>query len=200
MSVNDDLPALHRRARVPEPECHGTEARRFSGVCLGAQMMATALGGRVEPSGGYQFGLQEDTCERRKAIGRPRVLAGCIAVPLVPTLHGECFTVPEGATRAGGRPTCCCRERAAIVASTWPSATDQFLRLPVRAATDVGGTEGTWDRVFSGGLQADGQQASDPAEESAMQPAGVRQVLGRPTSGRCLNSSRVIPGKRRSGI
>ena len=29
------------------------------GVCLGAQMMATALGGEVEPSGGYQIGLKK---------------------------------------------------------------------------------------------------------------------------------------------
>ena len=94
MSVNDDLPALHReRDYLAQAMAAG---KPVFGVCLGAQMMATALGATVEPSGGYQFGLRKIHVT---AAGHADPVFGCIATPLVPTLHGECFTVPEGATK-----------------------------------------------------------------------------------------------------
>ncbi len=94
MSVNDDLPALRReREYMQEAMDQGTPV---FGVCLGAQVMATALGGTVEPSGGYQFGLRKIHVT---AEGDADPVFGAVAVPLVPTLHGECFTIPEGAAR-----------------------------------------------------------------------------------------------------
>ena len=94
MSANDDLPGLHReREYLAEAMAGG---KPVFGVCLGAQMMATALGGAVEPSGGYQFGLRKIHVT---ADGDADPVFGAIAVPIVPTLHGECFTIPEGATR-----------------------------------------------------------------------------------------------------
>ena len=94
MSVNDDLPALHsEREYLAEAMATG---KPVFGVCLGAQMMATALGGAVEPSGGYQFGLRKIHVT---APGHADPVFGRIATPLVPTLHGECFTIPGGATK-----------------------------------------------------------------------------------------------------
>lgn len=65
------------------------------GVCLGAQLMARALGGKVEPTGGYEFGLRKIWITEE---GSRDLVFGKLRVPLVPTLHGECFTVPPGAT------------------------------------------------------------------------------------------------------
>ena len=94
MSVNDDLPALRdERQYLREAMAAG---RPVFGVCLGAQMMATALGGTVEPSGGYQFGLRKIHVT---AEGDTDPVFGAISTPVVPTLHGECFTIPDGAVR-----------------------------------------------------------------------------------------------------
>ena len=94
MSVNDDLPALHAERRYMREAL--ALGKPVFGVCLGAQMMATALGGRVEPSGGYQFGLRKIHVT---AEGDGDPVFGKIASPLVPALHGECFTVPDGAVK-----------------------------------------------------------------------------------------------------
>jgi GMP synthase (glutamine-hydrolysing) len=59
-------------------------------------MMAKALGGTVEPTGGYQFGLRKIYVTSE---GDADPVFSKIAVPLVPTLHGECFSVPPGAAR-----------------------------------------------------------------------------------------------------
>ena len=66
------------------------------GVCLGAQIMSTALGGDVGPTGGHQFGLRKISIT---AEGSTDPVFNKIQVPLVPTLHGDCFTVPQGATK-----------------------------------------------------------------------------------------------------
>ena len=94
MSVNDDLPSLWREREYLAGAMAG--GKPVFGVCLGAQMMAVALGGVVEPSGGYQFGLRKIHVT---AAGDADPVFGRIAAPLVPTLHGECFSIPEGATR-----------------------------------------------------------------------------------------------------
>ena len=94
MSVNDDLPALHaEREYMREALAIG---KPVFGVCLGAQMMATALGGRVGSSGGYQFGMRKIHISES---GDADPVFGRLSTPLVPTLHGECFTIPEGATK-----------------------------------------------------------------------------------------------------
>ena len=94
MSVNDDFPAFDaERACLRDAMLGG---KPVFGVCLGAQMMSTALGGVVEPTGGYQFGLRKI---HLTAAGSADPVFGKIAAPLVPTLHGECFTVPDGAVK-----------------------------------------------------------------------------------------------------
>ncbi len=66
------------------------------GICLGAQLMAAALGGVVEPTGGYQFGLKKILVT---AEGDADPVFSKIGVPLVPTLHGDCFSIPNGAVK-----------------------------------------------------------------------------------------------------
>ena len=91
-SANDPYPALsaERRFFVDAME----SGVPVFGVCLGAQLMSRALGGEVRRTGGYEFGLRKmwvtDEGSRDAVFGKLRV-------PLVPTLHGECFTVPPGA-------------------------------------------------------------------------------------------------------
>ena len=94
LSANDDYPAIHqereylRRAmRLGKPSL---------GICLGAQIMATALGGKVEPTGGYQFGLRKLYVT---AAGDADPVFSQMTIPLAPTLHGECFDLPGGVTR-----------------------------------------------------------------------------------------------------
>ncbi len=94
LSANDDYPALHReRAYLKLAMDQG---KPVFGVCLGAQLMARALGGAVEPTGGYQFGLRRISVT---AEGDADPVFSKIAVPLVPTLHGDCFTIPSGAVK-----------------------------------------------------------------------------------------------------
>ena len=93
-SANDDYPAIHReREYLRRALALGTPVL---GICLGAQIMATALGGSVKPSGGYQFGLRKLDVT---AAGATDPVFGKLTIPLAPTLHGECFSIPHGATR-----------------------------------------------------------------------------------------------------
>ena len=93
-SANDGLPALNSE-RAYLREALGEDKPIF-GVCLGAQMMATALGGVVEPSGGYQIGLKKISVT---AEGKIDPVFGNIEIPLVPTLHGDTFSIPDGALK-----------------------------------------------------------------------------------------------------
>lgn len=99
MSANDNLPALIQEMAYLRAATTGDVGNReptpVVGICLGAQLLSRALGGAVAPTGGYQFGLRKiDITE----AGRTDPAFGEISIPLVPTLHGEQFTVPAGAT------------------------------------------------------------------------------------------------------
>ena len=91
-SANDGYPAL-RSEREYMTEAMASRVPVF-GVCLGAQLMSRVLGGVVAPTGGYEFGLRKMWVT---ADGSRDPVFGKLRVPLVPTLHGECFTVPPGA-------------------------------------------------------------------------------------------------------
>ena len=94
MSANDDLPALHQeRAYLKAAMSQGIPV---FGICLGAQLMSTALGGVVDPTGGHQFGLRKIMIT---AQGDADPVFSKITVPLVPTLHGDCFSIPPGAVK-----------------------------------------------------------------------------------------------------
>ena len=92
-SANDCYPALRAERRLlADGMASGVPV---FGVCLGAQLMARALGGEVGPTGGYEFGLRKIWITE---AGSRDPVFGKLRVPLVPTLHGECFTVPPDAT------------------------------------------------------------------------------------------------------
>ena len=91
-SANDGYPALRsERGFLADAMAAGVPV---FGVCLGAQLMARALGGEVGPTGGYEFGLRKMWITEE---GSRDPVFGKLRVPLVPTLHGEHFTVPPGA-------------------------------------------------------------------------------------------------------
>ena len=92
-SANDCYPALREERRLMA-DAMASGVPVF-GVCLGAQLMSRALGGEVAPTGGYEFGLRKIWITEE---GSSDPVFGKLRVPLVPTLHGECFTVPSGAT------------------------------------------------------------------------------------------------------
>ena len=93
LSANDDFPALVQERELLSGACRA--GIPVFAVCLGAQLLCRALGGQVQPTGGYQFGLRKISITEE---GDADPVFGNILVPLVPTLHGECFSIPEGAT------------------------------------------------------------------------------------------------------
>ena len=95
MSANDDLPALRQEMDYLRAAATGSPPTPVLGICLGAQLLSRAMGGEVQPTGGYQFGLRKIDVT---AAGAADPVFREIAVPLVPTLHGERFTVPDGGT------------------------------------------------------------------------------------------------------
>ena len=158
MSVNDDLPALHAEREYMRKAL--TTGKPVFGVCLGAQMMATALGGVVEPSGGYEFGLRKIHIT---AEGDADPVFGVIATPLVPTLHGECFTIPQGAVKLAEAHMLCRNgsfRRINMAFRYGPSYAFQFEPQLTLDELKV------WDRVFSTDYELMGN-AFDPVEESA---------------------------------
>lgn len=94
MSANDGYPALRREMEYLRTAAE--TGKPVLGVCLGAQLLSRALGGTVEPTGGYQFGLRKLWISEE---GHTDPAFSNIAIPLVPTLHGECFSIPRGATK-----------------------------------------------------------------------------------------------------
>ena len=94
-SANDRNPALQQQEiEYLRAAAAGDPPVPVVGVCLGAQLLARALGGAVAATGGYQFGLRKIEVT---AAGAADPAFREVAVPLVPTLHGERFSVPPGA-------------------------------------------------------------------------------------------------------
>ncbi len=93
LSANDPYPAIQKEQRF-FTDAIAAEVPIF-GVCLGAQIMARALDATVEPTGGYEFGLRKIWITKE---GSNDPVFSKLQVPLVPTLHGEHFGVPAGAT------------------------------------------------------------------------------------------------------
>ena len=99
MSANDNYPALIQEMAYLREAATGNlgsvAPTPVLGICLGAQLLSRALGGAVAPTGGYQFGLRKIDVT---ADGAADPVFREIKIPLVPTLHGEQFTVPPDAT------------------------------------------------------------------------------------------------------
>ncbi|HDS1558310.1 GMP synthase [Stenotrophomonas maltophilia] len=89
----DSIALLQRRLHLQRPTL---------GICLGAQLMARALGAEVAPSGGKEIGfaplLLTDEGQRSPLL----------ALQGIPVLHwhGEAFELPDGAHRLASTPAC----------------------------------------------------------------------------------------------
>jgi len=94
MSVNDDLPWIPPALALVQDAVRQNVP--VLGHCLGAQVMAKALGGRVQPNSVKEIGWGEvtvsDNALAREWFGS---LDGFTAFHW----HGETFTLPPGATR-----------------------------------------------------------------------------------------------------
>jgi GMP synthase-like glutamine amidotransferase len=112
MSVNDGLPYLEREARwIAE----AVEARRpVLGVCLGAQLIAKALGARVYPNAVKEIGWFEIELTAEGAADP--LYAGAGPRETVLQWHGETFDLPQGAIWLAS--SAACRNQAFRVGSS----------------------------------------------------------------------------------
>jgi GMP synthase (glutamine-hydrolysing) len=78
------------------------QGKRVLGICLGAQLIADALGARVFQNAEHELGWLPVTWT-------PEGIAeylGLLEVPTVLHWHGDTFTLPEGATRLASSEAC----------------------------------------------------------------------------------------------
>tara|TARA_B100000315_G_scaffold256332_1_gene301995 strand:+ start:378 stop:1139 length:762 start_codon:yes stop_codon:yes gene_type:complete len=158
LSANEEYPALHReRAYLKEAMDQG---KPVFGVCLGAQLMARALGGAVEPTGGYQFGLRRISVT---AEGDADPVFSKIQVPLVPTLHGESFTIPPGAVKLAEGFMLCRDGRYRRINMAFRHGTSYGFQFEPQLTLEE---LQVWDRELRGDYALMGDRF-DPDEEAA---------------------------------
>jgi GMP synthase-like glutamine amidotransferase len=102
MSVNDGLPYLEKEARwIAQAVAAG---RPVLGVCLGAQLIAKALGARVYPLPVKEIGWFEIELTGEGAADP--LFAGAAQRETVFQWHGETFDLPPGARWLASSPAC----------------------------------------------------------------------------------------------
>ena len=132
--------------------------------------MARALGGTVEPTGGYEFGLRKIWITKQ---GSQDPVFSKLRVPLVPTLHGECFSCPARRNRARFRIHALPRRNIPTTEPRLPSR--QLLRIPVRTPTNPRRIENLEPRI-SERLRTDGSAIRSQIR-SRREPQRVRHLL-----------------------
>ena len=94
MSVNDDLPYIRRELGVIETGL--AAGKPILGVCLGAQLIAAALGASTYPNDVREIGWAP--IHRTEAGRKDLLFAGLEEAEPVLHWHGETFDLPAGAT------------------------------------------------------------------------------------------------------
>jgi GMP synthase (glutamine-hydrolysing) len=94
MSVNDDLPYLRRELGFIDMAL--AAGKPILGMCLGAQLIARALGANVYPNAVKEIGW--GAVHRTEAGHRDTLLAGFQDPEIVLHWHGETFDLPTAAT------------------------------------------------------------------------------------------------------
>lgn len=88
----DSYPFLHAETKLVEARIRAEKP--IIGICLGAQIMASALGARVYPSGVKEIGWAPVTLTDD---GKNSCLAGLADTPVL-HWHGDTYDLPRGAT------------------------------------------------------------------------------------------------------
>lgn len=102
MSVNDGLPYLEREAGwIAQTVSAG---RPMLGVCLGAQLIAKALGARVYPNAVKEIGWYQIELTAEGAADP--LFAGAAPCETVLQWHGETFDLPQGARWLASSAAC----------------------------------------------------------------------------------------------
>lgn len=102
MSANDDLPFIHQELRLIERAV--AAGKPVLGVCLGAQLIAKALGAKVYRSPVKEIGWAPVTW-RNEARADP-LFRGLTAPEVLFHWHGETFDLPAGAAWLASSGAC----------------------------------------------------------------------------------------------
>ena len=166
MSVNDGLPYLEREAGwIAEAAAVG---RPVLGICLGAQLIAKALGASVYPNAVKEIGWFE--IELTPEGSTDPLLAGAAPRETVLQWHGETFDLPAGATWLA--TSAACRHQAFRVG---PGVYALQFHLEVTPAM----IEDWCAQELNRGDLRDVRRPIDPAIHAARLTALAQQVFGR---------------------
>ena len=102
MSVNDDLPYIRSELEIIRRAA--SRRQPVLGICLGAQLIAKAMGARVYRNPGKEIGWYEVAFA--EAAARDPLLCGIESPQELFHWHGETFDLPDGAVRLASSALC----------------------------------------------------------------------------------------------